>query len=232
MDLCGWEDNWNVQRGVPTLAEITATHLWTGFNRADSNSCSPRSSDKDTCQSCTDCPGRSYGSSYKCCKNSDRRSIVEKLDLEEICSASECVFRVTDMGYSVGPNTFIAMQDIINAVKYKYQSQGLTSHIPEFLVFLKDHASNDFNTLFTSLPPERPYFAAGVPRSFYGRLCPESSLHFLHSSYALQFLSEVLADLLNKNSPAWNKGRIHYIGAPDDVARAYTTQFLRTCQPF
>lgn len=152
-------------------------------------------------------------------------AIAEKLDLEKIRSASERTFRIADMGCSVGPNTFIAAENIINAVQHKYQLQGLASHIPEFQVFFSDHASNDFNTLFTSLPPERQYFAAGVPGSFYGRLFPKSSLHFVHSSYALQWLSEVPAELLNKNSPAWNKGRVHYTGAPDDVARAYTAQF-------
>ncbi|KAB1205859.1 putative S-adenosylmethionine-dependent methyltransferase At5g38100 [Morella rubra] len=159
-------------------------------------------------------------------------AIAEKLDLEKIRSASDSTFRVADMGCSVGPNTFIAMQNIINAVQHKYQSQGLASHVPEFHVFFSDHASNDFNTLFTSLPPERPYFAAGVPGSFYGRLFPESSLHFVHASYALHFLSEVPAELLNKNSPAWNKGRIHYSGAPNDVARAYTAQFSRDISTF
>ena len=90
--------------------------------------------------------------------------------------------------------------------------------MPEFQVFFNDHTSNDFNTLFTSLPPERPYFATGVPGSFHGRLFPNSSLDFVHSSYALQILSKVPKELLNKNSAAWNKGRVHYASAPDEVA--------------
>ncbi|KAB1205850.1 putative S-adenosylmethionine-dependent methyltransferase At5g38100 [Morella rubra] len=39
------------------------------------------------------------------------------------------------------------------------------------------------------------------------------------------FLSEVPAELINKKSPAWNKRRVHYSAAPDDVTRAYRAQF-------
>ncbi|KAK4568665.1 hypothetical protein RGQ29_004174 [Quercus rubra] len=104
--------------------------------------------------------------------------------------------------------------------------------MPEFQVFFNDHTSNDFNTLFTSLPPERPYFATGVPGSFHGRLFPNSSLDFVHSSYALQILSKVPKELLNKNSAAWNKGRVHYASAPDEVAQAYSTQFAKDITTF
>ncbi|KAK9995741.1 hypothetical protein SO802_020427 [Lithocarpus litseifolius] len=104
--------------------------------------------------------------------------------------------------------------------------------MPEFEVFFNDHTSNDFNTLFTSLPPERPYFATGVPASFHGRLFPNFSLDFAHSSYALQILSKVPEELLNKNSAAWNKGRVHYASAPDEVAQAYLTQFAKDVTTF
>ena len=104
--------------------------------------------------------------------------------------------------------------------------------MPEFQVFFNDHTSNDFNTLFTSLPPERPYFATGVPGSFHGWLFPNSSLDFVHSSYALQILSKVPKELLNKNSAAWNKGRVHYASAPDEVAQAYSTQFAKDITTF
>nr|POE67091.1 isoform 2 of probable s-adenosylmethionine-dependent methyltransferase at5g38100 [Quercus suber] len=112
------------------------------------------------------------------------------------------------------------MQNIIDAVQQKYQSLGFASHMPEFQVFFNDHASNDFNTLFASLPPERPSFATGVPGSFHGRLFPDFSLDFVHSSFGLQWLSKVPEELLNKNSAAWNKGRVHYASAPDEVAQA------------
>ena len=40
-----------------------------------------------------------------------------------------------------------------------------------------------------------PYFVAGVPGSFYGRLFPRNSLHFAHSSYCLMWLSQVYIDV-------------------------------------
>ncbi|KAJ7954359.1 S-adenosylmethionine-dependent methyltransferase [Quillaja saponaria] len=160
--------------------------------------------------------------------------IAEKLDTKVILSStSGNTLRIADLGCSIGPNTFMAMQNIIDAVKRKYlQSEGLASRMPEFQVLFNDHSSNDFNTLFTSLPPDRQYFAAGVPGSFYDRLFPESSLHFVHSSYALQWLSKVPEELLDKNSRAWNKGRVHYTSAPDEVTEAYATQFSKDMTTF
>ncbi|XWS34329.1 hypothetical protein CRYUN_Cryun21dG0030200 [Craigia yunnanensis] len=124
------------------------------------------------------------------------------------------------------------MHNVLEAMKHKYQIQGPASKLPEFQVFYNDHASNDFNTLFASLPPERQYFAAGVPGSFYSRLFPESSLHFVHSSYALQWLSKIPEEVLDKNSPAWNKGRIHYTNAAEDVGSAYAAQFAKDMEIF
>ncbi|KAI5353489.1 PREDICTED: probable [Prunus dulcis] len=147
-------------------------------------------------------------------------AIAEKLDIEDFSSASSNAFRIADLGCSVGPNTFACVQNIMEAVKQKYGSQ-----MPDFHVFFNDHAANDFNTLFASLPPERHYFAAGVPGSFHGRLFPEASLHFAHSSYATHWLSKLPEEVTNKNSPAWNKGKIYYTTSPDQVFNAFAAQF-------
>ncbi|KAK3421441.1 hypothetical protein EUGRSUZ_G02088 [Eucalyptus grandis] len=127
--------------------------------------------------------------------------IAEKLDIKQF-SPALTTFQIADLGCSVGPNTFLAVQNIIEAVRRKYESQGLSSQLPDFQVLFNDHASNDFNTLFASLPSDRPYCAAGVPGSFHGRLFPKASLHFVHSSYALQWLckgiiSEAQVDSFN-----------------------------------
>uniref|UniRef100_A0A5B7AEZ5 S-adenosylmethionine-dependent methyltransferase n=1 Tax=Davidia involucrata TaxID=16924 RepID=A0A5B7AEZ5_DAVIN len=158
-------------------------------------------------------------------------AIAENLEIELLTSTSNTL-RIADLGCSVGPNTFIAMENVLQAIETKYQNQCLTSKMPEFQVFFNDHSANDFNTLFTSLPPDRRYFAAGVPGSFYSRLFPESSLHFVHSSYALQWFSKVPEELLDKNSPAWNKGRIHYRSASNEVANAYAAQFEKDMKVF
>ncbi|KAJ9135697.1 hypothetical protein P3X46_032849 [Hevea brasiliensis] len=158
-------------------------------------------------------------------------TIAHKLDIKDLLSNSRS-FKIADLGCSVGPNTFICMESVIQAVKHKFQSHGLTEQIPDFQVFFSDHTFNDFNTLFRSLPPERPYFAAGVPGSFHGRLFPESSVHFVHSSHALHWISQVPKEILDKSSPAWNKGRIYYTGAPDEVGKAYAIQFAKDVDIF
>ena len=121
------------------------------------------------------------------------------------------------LGLSTGPNTFISVQNIIEAIELKYISKGENIETPKFMVFFNDQLSNDFDTLFISLTPNRQYFAAGVPGSFYGRLFPKASLHFIHSSYALQWLSNVPKEAMDEGSPAWNKGRIFYTNAPKEV---------------
>ncbi|XP_048328858.2 loganic acid O-methyltransferase-like isoform X2 [Ziziphus jujuba] len=156
--------------------------------------------------------------------------IAEKLDIGTVVSSK--AFCIADLGCSVGPNTFAAVENIIEAVKSKYQSQGLNSKIPEFQVFFNDHVSNDFNLLFTSLPQDKKYYASGVPGSFYGRIFPEASLHFVHSSFSVQWLSGVPKEVKNKSSPAWNKGQIHYANSGDEVIRAYKAQYEKDMDQF
>ncbi|XP_071904209.1 loganic acid O-methyltransferase-like [Coffea arabica] len=141
-------------------------------------------------------------------------------------------FRVADFGCSVGPNTFRAVHNIIEAVENKYKSLPVETEMPEFHVFFNDHVNNDFNTLFRNLPATGRYFASGVPGSFYGRLLPSSTLHFAHCSTALHWLSKIPVEVMDKNSPAWNKGRICYSGAAKEVKDAYSTQFGKDIDSF
>ncbi|XP_022775870.1 farnesoic acid carboxyl-O-methyltransferase-like [Durio zibethinus] len=158
-------------------------------------------------------------------------AITMKLDVEKLSSTSNTIC-IADLGCAVGPNTFIAMQDLLDFIKHKFKLQCPNFKTLEFLVFFNDQPSNDFNTLFKSLPPERPYFAAGVPGSFHHRLFPESCIHFVHCSYALHWLSRVPEELLDKNSLAWNKGRIHYTNASNEVVNAYASQFAKDMENF
>ncbi|XP_059664906.1 loganic acid O-methyltransferase-like [Cornus florida] len=157
--------------------------------------------------------------------------VAEKLDLGNPCFDSSNPFRIADLGCSTGPNTFFAMQNVVEAVKLKYQSIPQTS--PEFLVFFNDHTDNDFNVLFRSLPHNTGaspgYFAAGVPGSL---LFPKNTFHFLHSSYALQWLSKVPKEVLDRDSPAWNKGKIHYTGSDEHVTKAFFGQFQKDMDGF
>ena len=139
---------------------------------------------------------------------------------------------MADLGCSTGPNTFISVQNIIEAIKLQYISTGVHTEILEFMVFFNDHVSNDFNTLFKSFPPNKQYIAAGVPGSFHGRLFPKESLHFIHSSFALQWLSKAPMEVMDEGSPAWNKGRIFYANAQKEVVEAYATQFAKDIDSF
>ncbi|KAG5552099.1 hypothetical protein RHGRI_010254 [Rhododendron griersonianum] len=144
-------------------------------------------------------------------------------------------FRIADFGCSTGPNTFFAMKNIMEAVMLKHQSTqeaNLQKTTPEFHVSFNDHVDNDFNTLFKTLPPNRPYFAVGVPGSFHCQLLPEASLHIAHSSYALQWLSHVPPEVLDKGSPAWNKGKIYCAGNEKEVTKAYFAQFKADMDAF
>ncbi|KAG7981208.1 hypothetical protein I3843_05G221000 [Carya illinoinensis] len=158
-------------------------------------------------------------------------AIANHFDIESHSTSLGPVF-IADLGCSAGPNALIAVQNIVEAIDLKYKSKGLNAQISEFLVFFNDHVSNDFNTLFKSLPPNRQYFAAGVPGSFYGRLFPKASLHFMHSSCALNWLSRVPRQVMDEGSPAWNKGRIHYTNAPREVGEAYATWFAKDMESF
>ncbi|XP_061995113.1 loganic acid O-methyltransferase-like [Rosa rugosa] len=159
------------------------------------------------------------------------KGIAEKLDIDLLLPSNS--FHIADLGCSVGPNTFSSVENILEAVELKFQGQGLMNpQIPEFQVFFNDHTPNDFNLLFKSLPPNRQYYAVGVPGSFYGRLFPSASIHLFHSSFALQWLSEVPKVVEDKNCPAWNKGRIHYLSSTDEVVRAYKAQYAKNMESF
>ncbi|XP_016652012.1 PREDICTED: probable S-adenosylmethionine-dependent methyltransferase At5g38780 [Prunus mume] len=174
-----------------------------------------------------------------------KEEIAEKLDIKQlIASDSLNTFRIADLGCATGPNTFLAVQTILEAVQPKLGSQN-SQTFPEFQVFFSDLVSNDFNTLFKSLPPQSqiPYFAAGVPGSFltqhkqirnlssvlhhfHGPLFPKASLHFVHSSCALNWLSQVPKPVAERTSSAWNAGKILYsISSSREVTEAYSCQF-------
>ncbi|KAI3940186.1 hypothetical protein MKW92_019683 [Papaver armeniacum] len=140
-----------------------------------------------------------------------KEAIAKEFNVEnQLMNNPNTTFRIADLGCSVGSNSLVSFQ-----------------------VYFNDIASNDFNTLFASIPLEKRYFAAGVPGSFYGRLFPRASLHFVNSSTALQWLSRVpkgpAGDI---NSSAWNKGRIHYSSAPDEVFQAYSAQYVMDMEAF
>lgn len=154
-------------------------------------------------------------------------AILNKLDVKTLTANSNTV-RIADLGCAVGPNTFASMQNIMNLIE-----KSMESRVPEFIVFFNDLPTNDFNTLYHSMPSDRRYFAAGVPGSFHGRLFPESSIHVFHCATSLHWLSHAPEELSDESSREnWNKGRIHYTSAPRKVVEAYGAQFTRDMTKF
>ncbi|PIN26252.1 Loganate O-methyltransferase [Handroanthus impetiginosus] len=147
--------------------------------------------------------------------------IATKLDINTLQNR----FCIADFGCSTGYNSFPAIEIITQAINKKYKSPENTSKTLEFYVFFNDVITNDFNTLFTSLPPHINYHAAAVPGHFHGRLLPEYSLHFAYSSWSLQWLSALPEAVADVGSPAWNKGEILYTRDRKLVCDAYLDQF-------
>ncbi|XP_051150185.1 loganic acid O-methyltransferase-like [Andrographis paniculata] len=166
-------------------------------------------------------------------KQAMSEALIEFLDMPTLLSnGSTNLVTIADLGCSVGPNTHIAMQAIIDIVTTKCHLQGVDPKNIEFQVFYNDQTTNDFNTLFASMPGDKNYFAAGFPGSFYDRLFPSSSVHIAYSASSLHWLSRVPEELEDENSPAWNKGRIHYTNAPEPVVKAYAKQYEKDMDAF
>ncbi|XP_010440982.1 PREDICTED: probable S-adenosylmethionine-dependent methyltransferase At5g38780 [Camelina sativa] len=165
-----------------------------------------------------------------------RQYILEKIDLLNL-NPDLSTFTIADFGCSIGPNTFHAVQNIIDIVKLKHlkESQGISTHVPlEFQVCFNDLPNNDFNTLFRTLPPsfEQKYFSVGVPGSFYGQVLPRNSIHIGHTSYTTHWLSKVPENVCDKKSPAWNKNYIHCNNLLEEVTEAYKVQFTKDMSVF
>ncbi|XP_062164490.1 probable jasmonic acid carboxyl methyltransferase 2 isoform X2 [Alnus glutinosa] len=150
---------------------------------------------------------------------------------------------IADLGCSSGPNTLSVISEIIDVIYSKCCHLGRPP--PELRISLNDLYSNDFNDIFGSLPAfynrlkeEKgtglgPCFISGVPGSFYGRLFPSKSLHFVHSSSSLHWLSQVPPGLDSKASIAINKGRIYMSKtSPQSVLDSYFLQFHKDFSQF
>ncbi|XP_027348499.1 salicylate carboxymethyltransferase-like [Abrus precatorius] len=144
---------------------------------------------------------------------------------------------IADLGCSSGPNTLFVVSEIIKTVEKLCRQ--LNQKSPEYKVFLNDLPGNDFNSIFKSLGSYKdklrreiktavgPCYFFGVPGSFYGRVFPDRSLHFVHSSYSLQWLSKVPKGVNN------NKGNIYISStSPSNVPNAYYEQFQRDFSDF
>ncbi|XP_050209325.1 loganic acid O-methyltransferase-like isoform X2 [Mercurialis annua] len=160
-------------------------------------------------------------------------AINDKLDFANLdFDTSKPAFKIVDLGCSTGPNTFFAVKNIIETVAKKYETHFQNPQLIEFQVFFNDFNGNDFNILFKTLPSYQNYFSAGVPGSFYARLFPKSTIHLAHSSNSLHWLSKIPPEIVDCESPAWNKGSIYCTGFSKEVANAYLGQYKRDMNSF
>ncbi|ERM94633.1 hypothetical protein AMTR_s00011p00191260 [Amborella trichopoda] len=186
--------------------------------------------------------GGAAKTSYACNSSYQRRGldmlmpITEKVVMDVLSTHLGESMKIADLGCSSGPNTFLVLTTMVRAVATKVRL-GFRP-MPEIQLYLNDLPGNDFNWLFRALPSfhERlreegafgSCFVAGVPGSFYGRLFPSNSLHLVHSSYALHWLSKVPSALYNEEGIPFNKGNIYISeSSPSCVPRAYYQQFQK-----
>ncbi|XP_058736176.1 salicylate carboxymethyltransferase-like [Vicia villosa] len=165
------------------------------------------------------------------------KSIREEAITSLYCSTSPRTLAIADLGCSSGPNTLLVVSEFIKVVEKLCRVSNHES--PEYMIFLNDLSGNDFNNIFRSLDSFKeklrgemehemgPCYISGVPGSFYGRVFPKQSLHLVHSSYSLMWLSKVPENVNN------NKGNIYMAStSPANVLTAYYNQFQRDFSKF
>ncbi|KAL1562137.1 gibberellin A4 carboxyl methyltransferase [Salvia divinorum] len=137
---------------------------------------------------------------------------------------------IADLGCSSASN---ALRYIKMAVE---SLMGPDTKTSEFRVCLNDLPTNDFNTLFKTLPDfyqdlkkgdnNPPVLVAAYPGSFYGRLFPHKSLHFVFSFCAMQWLSRIPPGIYDDQGRPLNRESVYITkNSPPQVIDAYAKQF-------
>ncbi|KAL0434361.1 UNVERIFIED_CONTAM: Salicylate carboxymethyltransferase [Sesamum latifolium] len=166
-------------------------------------------------------------------------AIIELIMCSSMARAPIKSLCMAELGCSSGPNTLIVAMEFVKLVSLLCRKHG-HDQLPEFQIQLNDLPGNDFNSIFKSFAPSFharllqelgssvPYcFLSGVPGSFYGRLFAAKSLHFVHSSYSLMWLSKV------PERVEMNKENIYIAStSPASVINAYYEQFQRDFSTF
>ncbi|XP_043694371.1 S-adenosyl-L-methionine:benzoic acid/salicylic acid carboxyl methyltransferase 3-like [Telopea speciosissima] len=171
-------------------------------------------------------------------QEAEARGLEQRIYLLMVCKTGipptylpRCL-RIADLGCSSGPNTLMVITEIIEAIDETCNQ--LNCNMPEFQVFPNHLPSNDFNTVFKTLPAfyeqlkkekgEKfgPCSISGLPGSFYERLFPTTTIDFFHSSFSLHWLSQVPPIVES------NKGNVYLANTtPPSVLKAYLVQFQK-----
>ncbi|KAL5752458.1 hypothetical protein ACOSQ2_022965 [Xanthoceras sorbifolium] len=148
-------------------------------------------------------------------------------------------FTIADFGCSSRPHhPLLAVSDMTAFIYKRYHELGRSP--PELWVYLNEFPGYDFNTVFKSLPDYleklqeeigsnsfRPLlYISGVPGPCHERLFPSKSLHFVHSSSTLNWLSQVPPELSDRENPLINKRKVFISKTrTPEVIKAYRAQF-------
>ncbi|CAM6059794.1 unnamed protein product [Sphagnum tenellum] len=156
---------------------------------------------------------------------------------------------IADFGCSTGRNSISYMNFIVKCIIDRYleadENNGHVTCMPEMLVSFMDLPGNDFNNLVQLLASEAKnakdlagsvnganvgrasnYFSAMMGGSFYNRLLPKESMHFVISTFSLHWMSQIPATLTDKSSPLYNEGRSWILGGNPTIAREFAQQSM------
>nr|A0A096VHX1.1 RecName: Full=Probable caffeine synthase MTL2; AltName: Full=Methyltransferase-like 2; Short=CcMTL2 [Coffea canephora]AFV60436.1 methyltransferase-like 2 [Coffea canephora] len=169
---------------------------------------------------------------------------IRELLRANLPNINKCI-KVADLGCASGPNTLLTVRDIVQSIDKVGQEEKNELEHPTIQIFLNDLFQNDFNSVFKLLPSfyrklEKENgrkigscLISAMPGSFYGRLFPEESMHFLHSCYSVHWLSQVPSGLVTELGISANKGIIYSSKAsPPPVQKAYLDQFTKDFTTF
>nr|AAQ94896.1 putative N-methyltransferase [Coffea canephora] len=169
---------------------------------------------------------------------------IQELLRANLPNINKCI-KVADLGCASGSNTLSTVRGIVQIIDKVGQEKKNELERPTIQVFLNDLFQNDFNSVFKSLPSfyrklEKENgrkigscLIGAMPGSFYGRLFPEESMHFLHSCYCLHWLSQVPSGLVTELGISANKGCIYSSKASrPPIKKAYLDQFTKDFTTF
>nr|AAM18503.1 N-methyltransferase [Coffea arabica] len=169
---------------------------------------------------------------------------IRELLRANLPNINNCI-KVADLGCASGPNTLLTVRDIVQSIDKVGQEEKNELERPTIQIFLNDLFQNDFNSVFKLLPSfyrklEKENgrkigscLISAMPGSFYGRLFPEESMHFIHSCYSFHWLSQVPSGLVIELGISANKGSIYSSkGCRPPVQKAYLDQFTKDFTTF
>ncbi|CAF0784049.1 unnamed protein product [Didymodactylos carnosus] len=117
-------------------------------------------------------------------------------------STTPSPFTIVDYGCSQGGNSLIAIQEILSALRQKYDGGGDGSFPDDFLIVFNDLPTNDWNTLIKTVVkeslPNRRCFTLASGRSFYEQILPLNTVDFGYTSTAIHWLSKKPCNLSNQ----------------------------------